>query len=35
MEQGFDATSIAESGVENALIRLDRDVSYTGEVLPV
>ncbi len=34
-EQGTDALDIAESGVENALLRLDRDPSYTGETLNV
>lgn len=31
LTQGADALSIAESGVENALIRLLRNSSYTGE----
>ena len=29
------ATSVAESGIENALLRLLRDPSYTGETLSV
>ncbi|OGG12524.1 hypothetical protein A3D77_01160 [Candidatus Gottesmanbacteria bacterium RIFCSPHIGHO2_02_FULL_39_11] len=33
--QTTSARSIAESGVENALIRLARNPSYTGETLPV
>ncbi|PIR61401.1 MAG: hypothetical protein COU66_04005 [Candidatus Pacebacteria bacterium CG10_big_fil_rev_8_21_14_0_10_44_11] len=32
---GTLALSIAESGVENAILRLLRNPSYTGEVLPV
>lgn len=35
LEEGTTAYYIAESGVENALIRLLRDPSYTGETLPV
>lgn len=35
IEQGNDTLSIAESGVENALIRLLRDPAYTGETLLV
>lgn len=31
--QGSDALSIAEAGAENALIRLLRNTSYTGETL--
>lgn len=34
-EQGESALVIAESGAENALIRLLRDPSYTGETLTV
>ena len=32
---GTSTVSIAESGIENALLRLLRDPSYTGEVLAV
>lgn len=35
LEQGNDALSIAESGVENALLRLLRSPTYTGETLTV
>ena len=35
VQQGNDAYSIAESGVENALLRLLRNPSYTGEVLTI
>lgn len=35
MQEGFNAYSIAESGAENALLRLDRNLNYTGETLPV
>lgn len=31
--QGSDALSIAEAGAENALIRILRDTSYTGETV--
>lgn len=34
-EQGNVAYFVAESGVENALIRLLRNTKYCGEVLPV
>lgn len=34
-EQGTIAYSIAQSGVDNALLRLLRDPTYTGEVLSV
>jgi hypothetical protein len=34
-EEGNHALEIAESGAENALLRLLRDLSYTGETLPV
>lgn len=34
-ELGTNAYYIAESGVENALLQLERNPSYTGEVLPV
>jgi len=30
-----EALAVAESGMENALLRLLRDPSYTGETLPV
>lgn len=35
VEQGQMAYNIAESGIENALIRLLRDPGYSGETLPV
>lgn len=35
VEQGEMAYNVAESGVENALIRLLRDPAYTGETLTV
>lgn len=35
LEQGTEDYYIAESGVENALIRLLRDPTYTGETLTV
>ena len=35
MQEGIDAYYIAESGIENALLRLLRDPSYAGEVLTV
>lgn len=35
LEQGTNARSIAESGAENALLRLIRDPAYTGETLNV
>lgn len=35
MQEGTRAYYVAESGVENALLRLLRDPSYTGETLPV
>lgn len=35
VQQGNDAYSIAESGVENALLRLLRNPSYTSEVLTI
>lgn len=35
LEVGLNALDIAESGAENALIRLLRDSTYTGETLPV
>ncbi len=34
-EQGAEAMLVAQSGAENALLRLLRDPSYTGEVLSV
>jgi hypothetical protein len=34
-QEGAVAYSVAESGVENALLRLLRDPSYTGETLAV
>ncbi len=34
-QQGSVAYEIAQSGVENAKLRLLRDASYDGEVLPV
>lgn len=34
-QEGEIALDIAESGIENALLRLLRDSSYTGETLPV
>lgn len=34
-EQGTDAYDIAESGAENALLRLLRNPFYTGETLPI
>jgi|SRR3989344_1583828 len=35
VEQGEVAYNVAESGIENALIRLLRDPAYTGETLTV
>lgn len=35
IEQGNDTLAVAESGVENALLRLLRDPSYAGETLTV
>lgn len=35
VEGHVNATQTAESGMENALLRLLRDPSYTGETLPV
>ena len=35
VEGNVAATQTAESGIENALLRLLRDPSYTGETLPV
>lgn len=35
MQEGFSAYSIAESGAENALLRLDRNLNYTGETMTV
>ena len=35
LEQGYGALNAAESGVENALLRLDRNPNYTGETLSV
>lgn len=35
MEQGFGAYAVAEAGIENALLRLDRNPYYTGETLSV
>lgn len=35
IEGHVNATQTAESGMENALLRLLRDPSYTGETLPV
>lgn len=35
IEGDITATQVAESGVENALLRLLRNPSYTGETLPV
>lgn len=34
-QAGLDALQIAESGVENAMIRLIRNPNYTGETLTV
>ena len=34
-QEGESARDIAESGIENALLRLLRDSSYAGETLPV
>jgi len=34
-QQGSIAYEIAQSGIENAKLRLLRDTGYTGEVLPV
>lgn len=34
VQQGIDAYYVAEAGAENALMRLLRDPSYTGETLP-
>ena len=34
-DQGNSTYYVAESGIENALIRLLRDPNYTGETLPV
>jgi hypothetical protein len=34
-EQGTEAYYIAESGMENALLRMLRDPNYTGEVLSI
>ena len=34
-QQGIIARQIAETGVENALLKLLRDPSYTGETIPV
>lgn len=34
-EQGTEAMAVAQSGAENALLRLLRDPSYTGETLTV
>ena len=34
-QQAVDAYYVAEAGAENALMRLLRDPSYTGETLPV
>ena len=35
LEQGTNAYYVAESGAENALLRLLRDPNYSGEILPV
>ena len=35
MQEGINAYSIAESGAENALLRLDRNLNYTGETMTV
>jgi hypothetical protein len=35
IQTSSEALSVAESGMENALIRLLRDPTYTGETLPV
>lgn len=35
VEQGTIAYSVAESGVENAILRLLRDRNYTGETLQI
>lgn len=35
LQQGVYARSVAESGVENAILRLLRNPAYTGEVLTV
>jgi len=35
LERGSIAKQIAESGAENAILRLLRDPGYTGETLPV
>lgn len=34
-QQAVDAYYVAEAGAENALMRILRDPSYTGETLPV
>ncbi len=34
-EQGTNALAISESGMENALIRILRDPTYTGETLSI
>jgi steroid 5-alpha reductase family enzyme len=34
-EEGSEALTVAQSGAENALLRLLRDPNYLGEVLPV
>jgi len=34
-QQGEQALENAQSGVENALLRLERDSAYTGETLPL
>ena len=35
MQKGMIAYDIAESGAENALLRILRDSTYTGETLPI
>lgn len=35
LELGFEALSIAEGGAENAILRLLREPSYTGETLTI
>jgi len=35
LQQGYTARDVAESGAENALLRIIRDPSYTGETMQV
>ena len=35
LQQGVSAYTVAESGIENALLPVLRDPNYTGETLPV